>query len=558
MIASPRRRRRRKGTPRRGICGLREEMAKTGRTVVDVVPDDGKKRHVYNRPGVKRLVEMAQAGEMDEVWAYRWDRYGKGSVPTRIEENLKNLGVKLRALNDGGDGPGGRYFRAVDGVRGEDEQEEQARKTRMGKEEKARMGRVVGVGRRPRYGFAYVRNHKGKIVAYEVVHDEMKVIRRVLEALAAGESIHAVQAMLDADGVPVPRPNPDKPSGWGRDTIRKMALSDAYRPHSPEELALLVADGLLSQEVHDKLVAEKPYGVEYYGQTKSRFLLDETGERTEERVVESAPRSEWVAVPIPLKGLDRSVVDAARRNVEDNRKSSNAGTREWELSRGFLFCAECGRSMQAVVTRNSKGSVYHYYSCPGFRDARTAAPGRCENRKSHRAEPLEDKAWMLFGSFADPEKLTALYDEREGRVSDEERRGRAAVLAAKLSELESERKGYLRQNARDKLTDSDLDELLAEVDEQREKMASELTLAQRTAATKGQIDTALAAFFEFRQHGDFSYNDSTEERRAAYRRLGARFEVDRGGLLTLKFGLDVAVENTTVDLPFVRNKTILR
>jgi hypothetical protein len=53
-----------------------------------------------------------------------------------------------------------------------------------------------------------------------------------------------------------------------------------------------------------------------------------------------------------------------------------------------------------------------------------------------------------------------------------------------------------------------------------------------------------------REHGGFLFNDSPEERRAAYRRLGARFEVDKDGLLTLLFDLEVAVENATVDLSF--------
>lgn len=539
------------------LRALREEMAKTGRTVVDVVPDDGEKRHVYDRPGVRRLMELAQQGVMDEVWAYRWDRYGKGSVPTLIEEDLRDFGVKLRALNDGGDGPGGRYFRAVDGVRSDMEQEEQAEKTKMGKREKARSGKVVGVGRRPRYGFAHVRDEKGKIVGYEVVPEEMAVVCRVMEALAAGESIHAVQKALDADGVPVPRPEAvKKGGGWGRDTVRKMALSDAYRPHSLEELALLVAEGQLSEEVHVRLDLEKPYGNDWYGRTISRYISRETGER----VVKPAPRSEWVAVPVCLEGsgLDRATVDAARSNVEDNRKGSNAGTREWELSRGFLYCAECGRSMQAVVSRNSKGSVYHYYSCPGFRDARTAAPGRCENRKSHRAEPLEDKAWMLFGTFADPEKIDALYDEREGRTGDEERRRRAAVLTERLGALTRKRAGFQDQQAEGLMTLDELRTRLTDLDGEREKVSAELALARDAAATKEQVDAALAAFFELRQHGEFSMNDRPEERRAAYRRLGARFEVDRDGLLTLLFGLEVAVENATVELPFVHKNPISR
>ncbi|CAA9427894.1 MAG: hypothetical protein AVDCRST_MAG55-2445 [uncultured Rubrobacteraceae bacterium] len=106
-----------------------------------------------------------------------------------------------------------------------------------------------------------------------------------------------------------------------------------------------------------------------------------------------------------------------------------------------------------------------------------------------------------------------------------------------------------------------LDELrtrLTNLDREREKVSAELALASDAAATREQIDTALAAFFEFRRYGGFFFNDSPEERRAAYRRLGARFEVDRDGLLTLRFDLEVAVENATVELPFVRDNPILR
>jgi len=527
---------------------LRAEMAKTGRQIVDVVTESGKKRHVYDRPGVRRLLELAARGTMDEVWAYRWDRYGKGSVTMRIEEDLGDLGVKVRALGDGGEGKGGRYYRAFGGVNSDLEQEEQAEKTRMGRREKARKGKVVGGGRNPRYGFRHVRNDKGKVVGYEIMPGEMRVVVRVMDELAAGASVRSVQSGLEKDGVPAPRGG----ARWGRDTIRKIVNEDAYRPHSPEELTLLVAEGPLSQEVHGNLDPKKPYGIDYYGRTRSRFL----SRATDKRVVESAPRSEWVAVPVCLEGagLDQATVDAARKLLVDNRTGSTAGKREdWELSRGFLFCADCGRSMNAIVTSDPRyGLSYHYYACPEPRGARPAAPSRCKNRKSHPKDDLEDKAWMLFGTFADPEKLDALYDEREGKKGNEER---AAVLMERLGALTRKRAGFQDQQAEGLMTLDELRTRLTDLDDEREKISAELALARDAAATREQIDTALAAFLEFRRTGGFFVNDSPEERRAAYRRLGARFDVDRDGLLTLRFDLEVAVENATVELPFVREKT---
>jgi hypothetical protein len=46
-------------------------------------------------------------------------------------------------------------------------------------------------------------------------------------------------------------------------------------------------------------------------------------------------REKWIGVPVPDAGLEREVVEAAREAIRDNRKTSNAGHRYWELSGGF-------------------------------------------------------------------------------------------------------------------------------------------------------------------------------------------------------------------------------
>jgi len=42
-------------------------MAALGRVVVEEVSDVHEKRWMHDRPGVRRLMELAQAGEIDEV-----------------------------------------------------------------------------------------------------------------------------------------------------------------------------------------------------------------------------------------------------------------------------------------------------------------------------------------------------------------------------------------------------------------------------------------------------------------------------------------------------------
>lgn len=539
---------------------LREEMARTGRAVVEEVREAGEKRFMYSRPGVSRLMELAQAGRIREVWAWSWQRYGEGSVPQRIEEDLADLGVTLRALDDGGEGLGGEILRAVGGVLSANDQRERVRKAGMGKRSKARGGMPVGVGRRPRYGFAHVRNEKGKVVGCDPVAGEMKVVRRVLGALASGASIHSVQAMLEADGVTAPMGG----GRWGRETIRKMALADCYRPHSPEELRGLVAEGLLSEEVHDALDPGGTYGIEYYGKTRSR----RASRHTKRRVAEPAPRSSWVAIPVSLDGGGTdagfaSTADAARRNVEGNRKGSKAGSREWELSGGLLHCSECSRSMQAVVTNNGRGRIYHYYVCSGFRDARSAAAraSRCQNSRNHPAARLEFRAAGLFEDNASHDALLGLYEEAVRR--EEERLGIGDAdaagethgrLSGELETLAAERRGYLRQNARGAIPDGELDDLLSETDARREDLARRLREAEAAMNARKSLAPAWspvhAEWYEDPdaiQPGEvLTHATSPEDVRAAYRRHRARFEVDPEGGLSMRMEVPLEVRDAPV------------
>nr|MBA3390652.1 hypothetical protein [Rubrobacter sp.] len=129
-------------------------------------------------------------------------------------------------------------------------------------------------------------------------------------------------------------------------------------------------------------------------------------------------------------------------------------------------------------------------------------------------------------------------------------------LMERLAVLTRKRAGFQDQQAEGLMTLDELRQRLTDLDGERDKVSAELALSRDADAARERIDATLAAFFEFRQHGEFSFNDSPEERRTAYRRLGARFEVDRDGLITLLFDLEVAVESTTVDLPFVDMETI--
>jgi hypothetical protein len=506
---------------------------------------------MIDRPGLDQVRDLAASGAIEEVWAVEFERFGEGNVPMLLAIELGAHGVRCQWPGDGGEGLGGEIMRAVAGVLSREEQRKRAERSRRGKRDKARRGQVLGAAPRPRYGFSYARDEKGRPVGYEVCEPEMAVVRRIFAMLDAGSSIHAVQMALEADGIKAPRGGPP----WSRDTIRNAVREYTYLPHSPAELEALAAEGLLSGEVLTGLDPAKSYGVAYYGRTRSAY----ESMRSKRRKVEHAPRSEWVAIPIPLDGagLDRGRIERARALIADNRAPSRVGDHEYQLSRGFLFCADCGRAMVSYA-RRLPTRTHRYYRCDGERKTRGTAPP-CPNRRSHEAHGLEYLAASTFETHVSRDGLLRLYDEAVARREEQAgTRGdleRRAALSERLSELKLERRRFLKQNARGVISDRELDEMLAEVDEEREAVAAELGAtkdrvaeaeAERLRATRDSLAAHDPVHAEWYEDPDavmpweyLTQGAKAEEIRNAYRRLGARFEVDAQGELTLRLELDL-------------------
>ncbi|MEJ7871788.1 MAG: recombinase family protein, partial [Rubrobacteraceae bacterium] len=118
-------------------------------------------------------------------------------------------------------------------------------RTRRGSLRKVSEGRVLGGAPKPRYGFRWTKDDRGKNIGYEVYEPEMATVRRILAMVADGASLNGVSTALQADGVPAPEGG----RAWGRHTIREMVRNDLYRPHGYGELEGLVAKGRVGSGV---------------------------------------------------------------------------------------------------------------------------------------------------------------------------------------------------------------------------------------------------------------------------------------------------------------------
>lgn len=244
-----------------------------------------------------------------------------------LREEFQRHGCALRALNDrGDDSPEGRLTDGILDQLAKFEWAKTVERTWRGSRRKVSEGRVLGAALKPRYGFAYTRDAGGVTGGYRVKQGEMATVRRVLSMLADSASVKGVAAALEADGIPAPRGG----RVWSRFTVRTIAKEDAYRPHAREELEALVADGRLSPGVLASLDPDREYGIAWHGRVKARKVSNG------KLVREPAPEETWIAVPVDLSdsGLNRDIVDHARRNLMGNRVPSKVDDRFWELSGG--------------------------------------------------------------------------------------------------------------------------------------------------------------------------------------------------------------------------------
>lgn len=135
------------------------------------------------------------------------------------------------------------------------------------------------------------------------------------------------------------------------------------------------------------------------------------------------------------------------------------------------------------------------------------------------------------------DKAVEEHDRRRGLRGSPKRR---AALAERVAELKLERKGYLRQNARGVLSDTKLDAMLAELDEEREQITAELHAAEEVDSKQRERKAARGLVKALADQGQYYLLRSGGEWRRNCRRLGAHSEIDAEGTLKLRLSLDLS------------------
>jgi len=514
------------------IEALRDYAAREGYGVLEEVVDPGQSGASLERPGMDRVRDLVAAGDVSVVLAQDRDRIAREpAYHYLLRREFEEHGTKIRALNDrGDDSPEGELTDGILDQLGKYERAKIAERSRRGKLQRAREGKVMA-GRRVKYGFKLNEARDGLLID----ENKMQNVRRIFRMVGLeGHTLNAVYKTFERERIPTPGGG----KRWDRAFFRLAILDDAYRPHTFEEVQELV-----SPDVAARLEREQIYGISWYNRLRVRTRqVSESTEngrryRKEARFTER-PREEWIAVPVPSAGIPRDVVDAAREAIKDNRRTSSAGRRFWELSGGILRCAVCGHGAETRSIRAHSGTHYHhYYHC---RNHHKNGNGACTNRKSYRAVDLEGRVWdLVSGLLKDPERLRAGLDEmieaeRAGMHGDPETE--ALLWLGRITALDSKRSRYQDMAAEGHITFEELGAKLREVEVDRATAEEELDNLQLRRARLEDLERDRETLLEEYAGMVPEALDELagEERHQVYRMLRLQVHVSPNGDLDVR------------------------
>jgi site-specific DNA recombinase len=238
---------------------LREYAAREGYEVLEEVVDPGQSGASLERPGMDRVRYLVAAGGVSVVLAQDRDRIAREpAYHYLLKREFEEHGTKIRALNERGDDtPEGELTDGILDQLGKYERAKISERSRRGKLQKAREGKVMA-GHRVKYGFKLNAARDGLLVDEE----NMAVVRRIFRMVGSeGYTMNAVFKTFERERIPTPGGG----KHWDRAFFRVAILDDVYRPHTYEEV-----EALVSPDVAARLESEQLHGIWWYNRLRVR------------------------------------------------------------------------------------------------------------------------------------------------------------------------------------------------------------------------------------------------------------------------------------------------
>jgi site-specific DNA recombinase len=344
---------------------------------------------VADRPQGKRLTEMIKHRDVDAVVVHQVDRLSRDIVDLLTTvRNWLRVGVDVYALDVGKIESELDIVLVIKGWQGSDERKKIRERSMRGKRAKARTGRVIGA--RAPYGYDHTRDENGKIVNFEPIEEEAKIVKLIYEWYVYGDEtsqrLSAARIAKRLAEMRIPTPGETNP-GYHR--TRGTGMWHAYT--------------VLSIIERETYAGVWRFGVRI-GSTRN-----------------VRPKDDWIEIEVPPL-VNRETWEAAQELRGQNKQFSRRNKKHSYLLSGLIRCV-CGSAMSGEFFSN-----HQYYTCSWRNNHHAHLEERTCWARSVRADAIDEDIWESISSlFGDLKKL-----ENQLRAAQQDE---LAALDPKMEEL---------------------------------------------------------------------------------------------------------------------------
>ena len=291
--------------------------------------DDGYSGTNFNRPAVKEMLSLVEAGKVGTIIVKDMSRFGRDylQVGQYTELVFPSYDVRFIAVNDGVDSArGDNDFTPVRNLFNDFYAKDTSRKVRAVIKAKGMSGKHLN---QPMYGYREEPDNKG---IWLIDEETAPVVRRMFDLTIAGKGTQQIAEILEAEKV-----------------LNPTAVKDLRRGKTPRKEPCRWNNNTVRMILRHKEYAG--YTVNFKTFSKS-YKLKKRLPNSPENILE-IPDTQEAIVPLAQWELAQELLDKKRRPAKRLERQG--------LFSGLIFCADCGSRLYFHDTPKGTKNKESYY-----------------------------------------------------------------------------------------------------------------------------------------------------------------------------------------------------
>ena len=448
---------------------LQKYVAENGGSIIDEYVDDGWSGTNFDRPAMQRMLEDAKSGKIDTIIVKDLSRFGRNyiQVGQYIDYIFPAYGIRFIAINDNVD-TADRSSTAMDmmpimNVFNEWHAANTSKKIRAVMEANQRAGKYTNWN----YPYGYkAGTDENRTAVIDV--EAAKVVRRIFELRAQGNSARTIAIILTDDGIPNPATYYTRLDGgkWNR-------------PCKPYWCASTVTDILSNPTYIGNTVQHKTTSISYKNHKVIKVPESEriVKENAHEAIIS---RELWDKVQAMNKSVSRGKTDKYNKT---------------HALSGLIVCPDCGRKLKLKsINRTCKNSTVRsaYFYCRTYIDVgKKYCSSHCISERELEKIVLCDIQSMATNVIIDEEKARESFIKGREKSNERNRYSDEKQLKAcydRLAELDKLIQTAFEEKVLNNMPESVCANLIDKYQKERAAALEEVSKIKKRLTEEGKDD----------------------------------------------------------------------